>query len=205
MLTASGAWIPFLAVCNFSGKQEPQHITQPTLAKESTCETTQGSSPAGQGVCVAHYHRRVSVANGQSALRRCYAPVGDALGHWSPAGSSATIRQPSSCSASTTRRATVQGGETPSSRHHTPAGTFSQAVGAAAAVGPGPGSAHSLAVQRPASVLQRRHARWRNQAALTARRTNGAGRPKHKQICLERLGRHHLQPVAASGEKDEST
>ena len=51
------------------------------------------ASSTGQGVCAAHHHRRVSVASGQPAPRRCCAPVVDTLGHWSPAGSSATNGQ----------------------------------------------------------------------------------------------------------------
>ena len=145
-------WAPPTLVCHWSGRHrgawvpdpgclaQRAHRAEPMLTTSSRAaahhKTSTGkrrlryhtrASSTGHGMCAAHHTCRVSVANGQPAPRRCYAPVIGTLGHCSPAGGSATTGQPYPAgSARTMRGATVQDGEPPSSKCHTPAGTCRQ-------------------------------------------------------------------------------
>ena len=97
MLTDSGVLgsPPWLFVIFQASRAAAHHTTCTGKGKHLQDHTR--PLPAAQEVCVAHHHRRVSVANGQPAPRRCYAPVIGTLGHWSFAGGSATTGQPSPC------------------------------------------------------------------------------------------------------------
>ena len=78
MLTDSGVLgsPPWLFVIFQASRAAAHHTTCTGKGKHLQDHTR--PLPAAQEVCVAHHHRRVSVANGQPAPRRCHAPVGDA-------------------------------------------------------------------------------------------------------------------------------
>ena len=95
----TGSWVPSLAVSKSSSGKQGHRPARPAPARRGVNGTPRGPL-TGQGKCAAPHSGRVSVANGQPAPRRRYAPRIDTQGHWSGHWSrrgSATNGQPYPC------------------------------------------------------------------------------------------------------------